>query len=70
MRWENCWALNMIQNVVNHPWVFLFLLVTVGLLSAGAVRRVRRERLLKHRAILDRRKIERVRNERRWKYRK
>lgn len=60
----------MIQNVVSHPWVFLFLLVTVGLLSAGAVRRVRRGRLLKHRAILDRRKIERVRNERRWQYRK
>jgi hypothetical protein len=60
----------MIQNVLIHPWVLLFLLVMLGLLSAGAGRRVRRERQLKHRAILDRRKNERARDGRRWQYRK
>jgi predicted RND superfamily exporter protein len=60
----------MIQNIVNYPWVLLFLLVILGLLSAGAARRVRRERQLKHRAILDRRTSERARNERRWELRK
>jgi len=60
----------MIRNIATHPWVLLFLLVILGFLSAGAARRVRRERQLKDRAILDRRKIERARNERRWQYRK
>ena len=46
----------MIQNIVAHPAFFLFLIIVLGLLMTSAVVRVRRERRLKYRGILEQRK--------------
>jgi len=57
----------MLQRIVAYPWFFVFLLTVLGLLTASAVLRVRRERREKHRAVSDRRKDHRADGERRWR---
>jgi hypothetical protein len=60
----------MIQNVVDHPWIFFAFVATIVLLNLAASMRIRRDQKLKTRANVNRRKNQRAGKDRRWKARK
>jgi len=57
------------QKIADQPWIALVLVVVLGLLWLGALRRIRRDRILRHRAKVDRRNKARAERDRRWKAR-
>jgi len=60
----------MIQRIIEQPWAFFGLVVTLMLLYLGAIIRIKRDNERKARANVDRRKSPRVEPERRWSPRK
>jgi hypothetical protein len=59
----------MIQRIVDQPWIFIAFIVLVAALWVGASLRTRRDRMLKHRARVNRRNKLRAERDRRWKAR-
>lgn len=57
------------QKIVDQPWVALAFVLILGLLWLGAWWRIRRDRLFRHRARVDRRNKARAERDRRWKVR-
>lgn len=56
----------MIQRIADQPWIFITFVVVMILLWVGASMRVRRDRLRRHRAKVDRRNKARAERDRRW----
>ncbi len=59
----------MIQKIVDQPWISITFLVILALLWVGALMRIKRDRLLKHRAKVNRRNKLRAERDRRWQTR-
>lgn len=59
----------MFHKMASEPWVVLALFLILGLLWVAAAIRIRRDRMLKHRARVDRRNRLRAERDRRWKAR-
>lgn len=59
----------MIQKIVDQPWLFITFIAVIALLWIAASLRVRRDRMLKHRARINRRDKIRAERDRRWKAR-
>ena len=57
------------QKIIDQPWIALIFVVILVFLWLAAWRRTRRERLLKHRARVDRRNQARAERDRRWQAR-
>ncbi|MBS1191855.1 MAG: hypothetical protein H6R10_3647 [Rhodocyclaceae bacterium] len=55
-----------IQNIIDHPWAFLGLVLILVLLHWAASMRLRHERRRKERALVDRRQKLRAEADRRW----
>jgi hypothetical protein len=54
------------QQIIEHPWIFsAFLMIIVALWIAAAIR-IKHDRIKKHRAKVDRRKLLRSEQDRRW----
>lgn len=59
----------MIQKIVEQPWLFVAFVVLIALLWLGSALRVRRDRLRKHLARVNRRNKIRAERDRRWNVR-
>ena len=59
----------MMQKIIEQPWLFLAFVVLIVALWFAASRRVRRDRLRKHQARIDRRNAIRAQRDRRWRLR-
>jgi hypothetical protein len=59
----------MIQKIVDQPWISITFLVILALLWVGALMRIKRDRLFKHRAKVNRRNKLRAERDRRWQTR-
>ena len=59
----------MMQKIVEQPWLFLAFVVLIVALWFAASRLVRRDRLRKHQARVDRRNAIRAQRDRRWRLR-
>lgn len=60
----------MLQRIIDQPWISLGLVISMILLYAGALIRIRRDGRRRTRAIDDRRKDLRPEADRRWQPRK
>ena len=58
------------QKIIDQPWVALSFVVILAFLWLAAWRRIRRDRLLRHRAKVDRRNKARAERDRRWSARR
>lgn len=56
----------MIQKIIDQPWLFIAFVVLIALLWLGSALRIRRDRMLKHRARVNRRDKIRAERDRRW----
>lgn len=59
----------MMQRIIEQPWLFMAFVVLIAALWLAAGRRIRRDRLRKHQARLDRRNVIRAQRDRRWRLR-
>jgi hypothetical protein len=59
----------MYQGILARPWIFIAFVAIIVLLEIAATLRIRRDRMLKHRAKVNRRNKLRAERDRRWKTR-
>ncbi len=59
----------MLQGIFAKPWIFIAFVAIIVLLWFAALARIKRERLLRHRAKVNRRNKLRAERDRRWKNR-
>lgn len=59
----------MLQRLIDHPWMSVVFVVTIAGLWLAAAIRMKRDRMLKHRAKVNRRDKLRAERERRWQTR-
>jgi len=60
----------MLQRIIDNPWIFIAMIVTMAALCVAAFLRVQRDKLRSGRAKVDRRETPRTDPDRRWEKRK
>ena len=59
----------MLQGIIDRPWIFIAFVVLIAVLRFAALARIRRDRMRRHRAKVNRRNMLRADRDRRWKTR-
>ncbi len=60
---------SMLQGIIGKPWILIAFVAIIVLLRFAALARIRRDRMRRHRAKVNRRNMLREDRDRRWKTR-